>query len=404
MKLSDKACKAAKAHESPKKTPIKLSDGGGLQLWVMPSGAKYWRYKYRIQGKGRLIEKVLALGVYPEVSLVEAREKHRTARKLLAMGSDPALVKKEGIAALKTNNENTFEAVAEEWMEKRKWEIKEKTVIGTKYRLEKDVFPEIGHIPIKDITPTILLAMLKKIENRGAYEMTARARQYCGQILRYAIATGRAERDYTLDIGDALRTRKIKHQPALQPNELHEFLNALYKNEGRLYLQTRMALEMLMLTFVRPIELASAEWDEFYLEEKRWLIPASKTKMNKDHIVPLATQSIAILKRLKELNGKRNYVFVNQNDPNKHMSRDALSKAVRNLGFQGRHTAHGFRALALTALQEKLNYPFTIADIQLGHGKKNPLGSAYDRAQFLEQRTVMMQDWADYIDSVKAKL
>lgn len=397
MKLTDRACRAAEPFPPPKKAPRKLSDGSGLQLWVMPSGAKYWRYKYRIAN----LEKVLALGVYPDLSLASAREAHRSAYNMVVQGIDPALMRKERKMNIRSDAENTFNSIAEEWLEKRKKEIKSVTVQKIEGRLRKDVLPEIGNIPIKDITPLHLLHMIRKIENRGAYEMARASRQYCGQILRYAVATGRAERDYTADIKEVVASRKITHQPALSPDELPEFLKALRQNECRLYLQTRLALKLLLLTFVRPMELAAAEWKEFDFKNKLWIIPGEKTKMSKDHVVPLSNQSLELFERLKELNGKRAYVFVNQNHPGKHMSRDALSKAVRNLGFQGRHTPHGFRALARTAIREKLNYDSEVIERQLAHLPGTSLGRTYDRTQFIDKRMEMMQDWADYIDTIK---
>lgn len=393
MKLTYRECKASRPFKE-NKTPRKLSDGKGLQLWVMPNGSKYWRYKYRIGGKERL----LPLGVFPEVSLREARMEHQKAYDLVLSGIDPNVQTKKKRLINQMTNAATFEAIAHEWLDKKRSEVKETTYKRILGRLKRDVFPEIGAIPISEVTPLILLAMLRKIEQRGAHEMVRACRQYCGQILRYAVATGRAERDYTSDIKEALKTRKVTHQPALSPKEIPEFLKALNENRCRLFWQTRLALEMLMLTFVRPIELVTCEWVE--INDTRWVLPPEKTKKEKPLIVPLSKQALEILDKLKGSNRTSKYVFVHQYDASKHMSRDALSKAVRNLGFQGRHTAHGFRSMAMTTILEKLDYPFHVIDAQLGHGKRNPLGSAYDRSEFLDERTVMMQDWADYISSL----
>lgn len=397
MRLTDRECKAARPFARPKNTPKKISDGKGLQLWVMPSGAKYWRYKYRIGGQ----EKLFSIGVYPDLSLAEARKKHRTVYEEVVKGIDPFVREKQERIARDFANRNTFKAVADEWLEKRKYEVKEITYNRIVGRLNKDVFPEIGSFPINEVTPLVLLDMLRKIERRGAHEMVRACRQYCGQILRYGVATGRAERDFTADIKEALKTRKVTHQPSLSPDEIPEFIKALRENDARLYWQTRLALEMLMLTFVRPIELVSAEWSEFDLKGKCWVIPVGKTKMNKVHIVPLSPQSLRILEKLNSSNRRSKYVFIHQYDAAKHMSRDALSKAIRSMGFQGRHTAHGFRSLAMTTLLEKLNYPFHVIDCQLGHGKRNQLGSAYDRSEFLDERVRMMDDWGKYIDDIK---
>ncbi|MCI5060201.1 MAG: site-specific integrase [Alphaproteobacteria bacterium] len=243
--------------------------------------------------------------------------------------------------------------------------------------------------------------MLKNIEKRGAYEMTNRARQYVSQILRYGVAIGKAERDFTVDIAGALTKKRIKHQAALSPHEIPEFLEALSQNEARLFPQTRLALKMLMLTFVRPIELASAEWKDFDLTNKLWIIPASKMKMNFDHVVPLSPQTIDIIEKLKYIHNGRKYLFIKQSHINEHMSRDTLSKAIRSLGFQGRHSAHGFRALARTTIREKLEYDSEIIERQLAHAPSSSLGRTYDRTQFLDQRKEMMNDWANYLDKIE---
>lgn len=243
--------------------------------------------------------------------------------------------------------------------------------------------------------------MLKKIESRGAIEMASRARQYCSQVLQYAVAIGKAERDFTIDIKSALAKKKTKHQPALAPHEIPEFLSALERNEARLYPKTRYALEMLMLTFVRPIELASAEWAHFDFKDKLWRIPAAIMKMDNDHIVPLSDQTLKILHNMRLMEGANHrYVFSNAQNRQKHMSRDTLSKAVRSLGFQDRHCAHGFRAMARTTIREKLDWDSEIIERQLAHKPSGSLGSAYDRTQFKDPRVQMMQEWADYLDNV----
>lgn len=395
MKLTDIRCRTAEKREKPYKIP----DGTGLYLYVTRAGGKSWRYNFRLDGKF----KTYTYGLYPEITLQEAREMHRRIHKMVSMGIDPHEHEKEEKAKKEAENTLTFEGIAREWLDKREAEVKPKTFADIKKRLEKDVFPIIGDTPIKKITPPVLFDMLKRIEMRGAYEMASRARQYCSQIFRYAVARGKAERDFTVDLADALAIRKVQHQPALEPHEIGEFIEALEKNEARLFHQTRLAVKMLMLTFVRPIELASAEWTEFDFKSNIWTIPARKTKMSKDHLVPLSSQTLEILKELKEMNGHRQYVFVGQQNPKQHMSRDTLSKAVRALGFQGRHTAHGFRAMALTTLLEELRISFHVADTQLGRGKRGALGAAYDRAKYWEERVPMMQGWGDYLEKLTAK-
>ena len=374
----------------------KSSDYAGLYMYVSKAGKKSWRYNYKINGK----YKTYTYGLFPETTLEEAREAHKAIHKLVAKGIDPHEHEKQLKRERELTKSYTFKQVADEWIQKRKAEVNPKTIADIEKRLEKDVFPTIGDMPMCDLAPMDLLKMLKRIESRGAYEMANRARQYCSQILRYAVALGKAQRDYTVEISDALVTKRVNHQPALSPDEIPEFLQALDINNARIYRQTQLGLKMLLLTFVRPIELASAEWDEIDFDKNIWLIPASKMKMGFDHKVPLAKQSVEILKELHQFNGHRQYVFVKQTDPKDHMHRDTLSKAVRSLGFQGRHSAHGFRALARTAIREKLEYDSEIIERQLAHAPNTSLGRAYDRALFLDQRKVMMQDWADYIDTL----
>lgn len=395
MKLTDKACKTAQP--SGTNAPRKLSDGQGLQLWIMKTGSKHWRYKYRILG----VEKLLSLGSYPETSLAEARERHRDARKLVEQSIDPALFKHDQKLRRTLESKETFEAIGREWLEKRKKEVKLTTHKNIKRRLEADVFPHIGMLPMRSISPQVMLATIQRIEARGALELARKAKVYSSQIFRYAVVSARAERDITVDIGGAMIKRKRKHQPALEPDKLPILLRALELNEARLFLQTRLALELLLLTFVRPMELASAEWKEIRLAEKEWKIPKEKMKMEKDHVVPLSNQAIVILKRLKKINGHTRHVFVGREDPKEHMHRDTLSGALRELGFKGKQTPHGFRAVARTGIREKLRYDTEIIEKQLAHKTRDNNGEAYDRTEFLEDRVVMMQDWADYVDKQK---
>ena len=385
-------CKNAK----PRDKAYKMADAACLYLYVTSKGGKSWRYSYKINNK----YKTYTYGLYPETTLQEAREAHKAVHKLVSKGIDPHEHEEQQKREADALKSVTFKQIAHEWLENRILVVKEKTLSDIRKRLEKDVFPEIGHIPVSELSPTDFLKMLKRIEARGAFEMANRAKQYCSKILRYGVATGKARRDYTIEIGDALVTRKVKHQPALSPDDIPVFLSALQQNKARLYPQTQLALKMLMLTFVRPIELASMEWSEIDFDNKIWSIPADKMKMGHDHIVPLSSQAIDILNELKEANGRRPYVFVKQTKPTDHMHRDTLSKAVRSLGFQGQHSAHGFRALARTTIREKLSYDTEVIERQLAHKPSGSLGSAYDRTQFIDQRKAMMQDWADYIDAM----
>ena len=395
MKLSNIACKNAKTEEKPRK----LSDGGGLYLLVNPSGSKYWRMKYRFLGK----EKLLSIGTYPIISLSEARVARDEAKKLLVNGVDPSSHKKKQKKERIRNSQNTFQAVAMEWHETKKSGWTDNYAKGILTRLEKDVFPFIGTTPIAKIETSDLLDVLRKIEARGALDIAGRIRQLCGQVFSFGITTGRCERNLAVDLVGALKPHKTKHFPALQTSEIPELLQALEKNEARLYARTRRAIKLSMLTFVRPGELRAAQWDEFNLAEKEWRIPAHRMKMNREHIVPLSEQAIKILKEQKDETGylKTPFVFPSIIKPRKPISDGTVNVALKKLGFHGRMTAHGFRALARTAIREKLKYDPDVIEVQLAHKASGALGEAYNRAQFLDERKVMMQDWADYLDGVK---
>lgn len=392
MPLTDKACKAAKPAEKPRK----LADSQGLYLEIMPGGAKYWRLKYRFQGK----EKRLALGVYPEVSLAEAREKRDQARKNLANGIDPSFARKEQKRLSNLGSQNSFEMIAREWHETNldRWSADYgKNLL---HRLEADIFPDLGHRPVAMITPPELLETIRKIETRGAHEIAHRAVQTCGQIFRYAIVTGRAERNPASDLQGALRPTKKSHYAALEAEDLPAFIEALERNDARLYQHTRLATKLLMLTFVRTSELIEAKWDEFNLEKREWIIPAERMKMRRPHIVPLSRQAMEILTELKTLAGNRDYILPSQINPRKHMSNNTILKALERMGYKGRMTGHGFRALAMSTIKEKLGYRHEVVDRQLAHAPANKIDAAYDRAKFLDERKIMMQKWADYLEMI----
>lgn len=380
----------------PKSKPYKMYDGHGLYLEVMPNGSRYWRFKYRFAGK----EKRLALGVYPEVSLQQAREKHIQARRLLEEFIDPAAARKEARAAALLKAGITFELVAREWHEAYKERWSEGHGLTILHRLEMDIFPQIGSRPIGQISAPELLKSIRRIEDRGAHEMARRATQICGQVFRYAIVTGRAERNPAEDLKGALRPFRKGHFAAFESDALPAFLHKLDRNDARLYPQTKLAVKLLMLTFVRTGELIGATWDEFSLDEGLWIIPAERMKMRRAHIVPLSRQAILILHQLRELAGNRPYILPSQIDPRKHMSNNTILKALERMGYKGEMTGHGFRALAMSAIKEKLGYRHEVVDRQLAHAPRSKVDAAYDRAQFLGERAVMMQRWADYIDSL----
>lgn len=375
----------------------KAFDGGGLYLEVTPSGGKHWRFKYRYMGK----EKKLTFGSYPLVSLREARNMRDEAKKLLFRNIDPSIAKQAGMRQNFSDAENTFERIALEWFETIKGRWSEKYSSTILKRIQTDLFPRIGNFPVKQITAPILLNALRQIESRGVYETTKRARQYCSQIFRYAIANGILERDISVDIKGAFKQVRVKHYTALDSSDLPEFLYKLSSNEARLYPQTRLAIELMLLTFVRTNELLHATWKEFDLNKSIWIIPMERMKMRKTHIVPLSTQAIICLNKLKAYNGDWDYVFTCHINKRKPMSNNTLLYALYRMGYKGKTTGHGFRALAMTAIKEDLGYRHEVIDRQLAHAHRNSVDAAYDRAQFLNERKKMMQDWADYIDRLK---
>lgn len=392
MALTNIQCKKA----APKEKPYKLAAGRGLYLEVMPNGRKYWRMKYRFMGK----EKRLAFGVYDEVSLKEADERCTEARKLLDQDIDPSAFKKETRQTAKLKAENTFEVIARKWHEtfKSKWTDRHaKTVL---HRLEMDIFPEIGNCPITDIKPSQVIDALKKVQKRGAFEPAHRLRQYCSQIFRYAIIHEMAESNPAAEVGMVLKPVVKTHYACLDTKEIPELLKAIHFNNARLHTDTRLAIKLLMLTFVRTKELIEAKWDEFDLDNAEWVVPAERMKMRNEHVVPLSKQTLYILKDLKERNDKWGWVFPGHHSPRKHMSNNTILKGLDRLGFKGRMTGHGFRALAMTTIKEKLGYRHEVIDRQLAHAPQSMVVRAYDRAQFLDERKKMMQEWADYIDGL----
>lgn len=397
MKLTNIQCKNAK----PKEKPYKMAAGRGLYLEIMPNGSKYWRMKYRIKADGKLKEKRIAFGVYPETSLKEADKKCTEARKLLDQDLDPSAVRKETRHTREQDNANSFETLGRRWHDtfKDKWTPRHaKTVIN---RLEKDVFSEIGHMPIKDIKPSHLIAVLKKVQDRKAFEPAHRLRQYCTQIFRFAIIHEITDANPAAEVGMVLKPVKKSHYPCIEIKEIPELLKAIHFNNARLHTDTRLAIQLLMLTFVRTKELIEATWDEFDLENAQWVIPAHRMKMRNEHVVPLSNQALEILKELKERNYKWDWIFPGHHSPRKHMSNNTILKGLDRLGFKGRMTGHGFRALAMSTIKEKLGYRHEVIDRQLAHAPQSMVQRAYDRAQFLDERKVMMQEWADYLDNAK---
>jgi integrase len=388
MPLTDTALRNAK----PKATPYKLTDGDGMFLLVKPNGSKYWRMKYRYVGK----EKLLALGIYPEVSLADARERRAQARKVLAAGNDPSEAKKEAKRLLAIKIENDMETIAREWYEHHLHEWKPHYARDVINRLETHIFPKLGSRPIADINSTELLSCLKVIEKSGALDMAQRMMQTCGQIYRYAIITGRTRYNPVNDLRGALKTPVRQHHAHLKADELPEFIAKLETYDGEP--QTKLALKFLMLTFVRTTELRGAQWQEVNFDKAEWRIPAERMKMKDPHIVPLSTQAIAVLRELQKQSGNREHVFPNQQRPSKCMSENTMLYAIYRLGYHSRTTGHGFRATASTIMNEHGFAPDWI-ERQLAHCERNKVRAAYNHAQYLPERRKMMQWWADYLDA-----
>ena len=386
-KLTDTTVRTAK----PADKPYKLFDGGGLFLLVTPAGGKLWRLKYRHGGK----EKGLSLGAYPVITLKAARERAMDARRLLADGVDPSQHKAKAAGA------HSFEAIAREWHAKfaPTWTAAHSARIIT--RLELNVFPWIGARPIGEIAAPELLAVLRRIEARGRLETAHRAHQNCGAVFRYAVATGRAERDPSGDLRGALPPASKRHHAAIvEPKAAAELLRAVDGYAGSLV--TACALKLAPLTFVRPGELRRAEWSEIDLDAAEWRIPAAKMKMREAHTVPLSRQAVAILRELHPLTGRGQYVFSGARSADRPMSENTVNAALRRLGYdKDTMTGHGFRSLASTILHEQ-GWPSDIIERQLAHAERNKIKAAYNRAQHLPERRRMMQAWADYLDGLRA--
>ena len=392
--LTDTRIRTAK----PKEKDYKLVDGQGLYLLVTAKGSKLWRFNYAFEGK----QKTTAFGRYPEVSLQDARRRHMDARKLLANGADPAATKKAAKAAIKAPTANSFETVAREWHAKHKhtWaESHAATLLG---RLENEVFPYIGAEDIGKIKPPQLLALLRRVEARGALDIAHRIRFQCGQVFRYAVATGRAERDPAADLKGALPPVKGGHYAAfIEPKDVGPLLRAIDDYQGSFI--TKCALRLAPLMFVRPGELRQAEWAEFDFDNAQWNIPGSKMKMREPHIVPLSRQALEIIKELQALTGDGKYLFPSTRSPQRCMSDNSLNAALRRMGFEKDEiTTHGFRAMARTMLDEVLQFRPELIEHQLAHAVKDPNGRAYNRTTHLQARREMMQTWSDYLDGLKA--
>jgi len=379
----------------PKAKLYRLFDGGGLYLEVPPSGGRYWRYKYRFAGK----ERRLALGVYPDVGLAEARERHTLARKTLADGNDPGAVKREAKRQAVLNSENTFKTIAKEWFETRKHRWSAKYGKSIMDRLEQNLFSRVGNRPIAEIDAPEFLSALRVVEKNGALDLAMRLLQYSGQIFRYAIATGRAKYNPLNDLRGALKAPVRKHQAYLKENELPAYLKKLEAYDNP---QTKLALKFLLLTFVRTTELRGAKWTEINFEKNEWRIPVERMKMKALHIVPLSRQAVAVLKEMKAFSGQWEFVFPNQHKPSGCMSENTMLFALYRMGYHSKATGHGFRATASTILNEN-GFNHDWIERQLAHAERDEVRAAYNYAQYLPERRKMMQWWANYLDGVAPK-
>ncbi|AKS42208.1 tyrosine-type recombinase/integrase [Wenzhouxiangella marina] len=393
MRLTDTAIRGAK----PDTKTRKLFDGGGLYLEVAPSGGKWWRYKYRFGGK----EKRLSLGVYPDVSLKDARERHGEARKLLANGTDPSQHRKAEKAATAALTSNSFEIIAREWHGKHTPTWTEKHAETVIRRLELNIFPWLGKLPAAEITAPQLLEALRRIEARGALETAHRVLSICGQVFRYAIATGRAERDPSGDLRGALPPVKPKHFAAkTDPKEIGPMLRAIDAYKGTTIV--RCALRLAPLVFVRPGELRHAEWADFDLDAREWRFLVTKTQT--PHIVPLSTQALEILEELRPVTGRGKYLFPSNRSAKRPISDNTILAALRRMDIgKDEMTGHGFRAMARTILDEVLGFRPDYIEHQLAHAVRDPNGRAHNRTAHLEDRHTMMQTWCDYLTELKCR-
>lgn len=392
MKLTAKAVKNAK--------PGRHSDGEGMYLLVTPVGQKYWRFDYRFLGK----YKTLALGVFPDTSLALARSKRIEARTLLASDKDPSVAKRMARATAIQSHDNTFQSVASKWLETTSAQRKANTDAKLRSWLKRDVMPQLGQFPVSEIKTTDILRVLRKMEVRGVFDSVLRVKKIVSRIMKFAVREGLVERDptYELQGPDTFKSKPTKHHAAItDPKVFGGLLRAIAGYEGHFVIKT--ALQLSPLVFVRPGELRAMEWVEVDLENAIWAIPGHRMKMSSDHIVPLSTQAVALLKDLHLVTGDRQLAFPSLKGEGRPLSENTINAALTAMGYDGtRHRAHGFRASARTMLDEQLGYPAHLIEHQLAHAVKDANGRAYNRTSHLADRKEMMQYWADYLDKLTA--
>ena len=371
----------------------RVADGGGLTLEISATGSKLWRLRYRYQGKGQMI----ALGKYPAISLAEARRKRDEMKTQIVEGKHLSREKKLQKLRDQHKGENSFRKTAIRWMETKQSGLNAKYAKQCRARMEEHIFPMIGDLPIADITIPDVVQVVEKISNRGTIETAKRMKQLLGQIFRYSAQRGLCQHNPAADLRDILPQTAHKHHPCVHPNEFPQLLKAMYAREDDM---TKAAMQLLALTFVRTGELIGAQWREIDWQRAEWHIPKERMKMRRPHAVPLARQTVEILKKLHEITGERTHIFFSASAKSKHLSNGAVLMALRRMGYQGKMTGHGFRTMASTILNEK-NYPSDWIERQLAHEDNDKIRGAYNRAEHLLERKKMMQEYADYLDAMR---
>lgn len=390
MKLNVRQIETAK----PKDKAYKLADGGGLYLEIFPTGGKSWRLKYRFAGK----EKRVVFGLYPAVTLAQARGKREDAKRILAAGGDPGAAKQEAKQAKILAVNNNFEAMARDWHETKRANWSQGYADDILEYLRKDIFPHIGKMPVTEITPMLMLAVLRKMEQRGVLDKLKKTRQACRQIFTHAIVTGRAQINPVTDLAAVLKPPKQKHFPYLLNNELGAFMRALCGYSGSKV--TQYATRLLMLTGTRTIELRAAEWREFDLSKGLWEIPEERMKKRRKHSVPLSRQAVELLEEIQQLTGRGKYVFPGRSNAGKPMSEATINQVIKRVGYDGKATGHGFRHTMSTVLHEQ-GYNSAWIEVQLAHVDKNSIRGTYNHAQYMDGRREMLQWYADYLDGLR---
>jgi integrase len=392
MALTDIQARQAK----PKQKPYKMTDGGGLFLWVTPSGGKHWRWTYRHEGK----QKLMVFGRYPDLPLARARERQAEERRLLAEGLDPMTQRKAIKTAEKVATEHSFARITEQWLEHWKDGKTTRHVETTRRRLEANVLPTLGPLAVSEIEAPHIVALVKAIEQRGARDIAKRALETTAQIFRYAVALGYIQRNPAMEIrpSDILHAAPKTNFARIDAKELPELLRQIEIYPGTHV--TRFALKLMAMTFVRTRELIEAKWSEFDLDEARWDIPAERMKMRTPHIVSLSRQALEILGTLRQITGGNDWVFPGDLDPKKSMSNNTILKGLERMGYKGRMTGHGFRGLASTILHER-GYAHEHIELQLAHSPRNAVSAAYNHALYLKPRAKMMQEWSDFLEATQ---